>query len=55
MGQHDPLIKEALITIIERDFIKCLPNDKKEQSLSKNNKGMSLERKTNGTYPRDSK
>ena len=43
MGQHDPLIKEALITIIERDFIRCLPNDKKEKSLSKNNKGMSLE------------
>jgi len=31
MGQHDPLIKDALMTIIERgDFIKPLPNDKKE-------------------------
>lgn len=40
MGQHDPLIKDALMTIIERgDFIKSLPNDKKEQSLD-NNKGM---------------
>lgn len=28
MGQHDPLIKDALITICERgDFIKCLSND----------------------------
>ncbi len=38
MGQHEPLIKDALITIIERDFIKLLPNDKKEQSTS--NKGI---------------
>ena len=42
MGQHDPLMKDALMTIIERgDFIKSLPNDKKEQSPSKSNKGMS--------------
>ena len=42
MGQHDPLMKDALMTIIERgDFIKSLPNDKKEQSTSKSNKGMS--------------
>jgi phosphoenolpyruvate synthase/pyruvate phosphate dikinase len=41
MGQHDPLIKDALMTIIERDFIKCLPNDKKEQGLGKNSKTMS--------------
>jgi rifampicin phosphotransferase len=40
-GQFDPLIKDALMTIIERDFIKLLPNDKKEQSPSKSNKGMS--------------
>lgn len=41
MGQHDPLIKDALITIIDRrDFIKSLPNDKKDQSPSKSNKGM---------------
>ncbi len=39
MGQHDPLIKDALMTIIERgDFIKSLPNDKKE--LSSSNKGV---------------
>ncbi|MCM0651000.1 phosphoenolpyruvate synthase [Clostridium swellfunianum] len=37
MGQHDPLIKDALMTIIERDFIKCLPDDKEQQSDHKNN------------------
>lgn len=42
MGQHDPLIKDALITIIERgDFIKSLPNDKQEQSSGKSNKSVS--------------
>ncbi|MEG0774228.1 phosphoenolpyruvate synthase [Clostridium sp.] len=38
MGQHDPLLKDALMTIIERDFIKCLPNGKEEQSERKSNK-----------------
>ncbi|GHI00321.1 phosphoenolpyruvate synthase [Neobacillus kokaensis] len=42
MGQHDPLMKEALITIIERrDFIKSLTNDKQEQSSGKSNKSVS--------------
>lgn len=42
MGQHDPLIKDALITIIERgDFIKSLPDNKNEQSYGKNTKRMS--------------
>ena len=40
MGQHDPLMKDALMTIIERDFIKLLPNDKKEQG-DKSSKDMS--------------
>lgn len=40
MGQHDPLLKDALMTIIDRDFIKPLPNDKKETSPSKSNKAM---------------
>ncbi|MFE8597364.1 phosphoenolpyruvate synthase [Archangium violaceum] len=40
MGKHDPLIKDAVMTIIERrDFIKSSPDDKKEQGSSKNNKG----------------
>lgn len=42
MGQHDPLMKDALMTIIERgDFIKSLPDDKKEQNPTKNNKSVS--------------
>ncbi|WJE83174.1 phosphoenolpyruvate synthase [Bacillus sp. DX3.1] len=42
MGQHDPLMKDALMTIIERgDFIKSLPNDKQEQSSGKSNKSLS--------------
>jgi rifampicin phosphotransferase len=41
-GQHDPLIKDALMTILERgDFIKSLPDDKKEQRPGKSNKGAS--------------
>ncbi len=38
MGQHDPLMKDALLTIIERDFIKMLPNDKKELNPIKSSK-----------------
>ncbi|QDS33409.1 phosphoenolpyruvate synthase [Brevibacillus brevis] len=42
LGQSDPLIKDALMTVIERgDFIQSLPIDKKEQSHGKSNKGMS--------------
>lgn len=38
MGQHDPLMKDALTSIIERgDFIKSLSND---QSSGKSNKGV---------------
>ncbi|TDF90519.1 phosphoenolpyruvate synthase [Paenibacillus piri] len=37
----DPLIKGAIMTIIERDFIKLLPNDQTELSPDKSNKGMS--------------
>ena len=43
LGKSDPLIKDALTTIIERgDFIKSLPDDKKEQGPGKSNKGRSL-------------
>lgn len=36
MGQHDPLMKDALMTILDRkDFIKSIPN-KQEQSSNKN-------------------
>ncbi|MBN7773580.1 phosphoenolpyruvate synthase [Clostridium aminobutyricum] len=34
-GHGDPLTKDALITLITRDFIKLLPNDKEEQDTNK--------------------
>lgn len=41
LGESDPLIKDALMNIIERgDFIKVLPNDKKEISSKKRNNSM---------------
>ncbi|KRF59673.1 phosphoenolpyruvate synthase [Bacillus sp. Soil745] len=41
MGQHDPLMKDALINIIERgDFIKSVTIDKQEQSSGKSNKSV---------------
>lgn len=43
LGQSDPLIKDALMTIIEReDFIKLSPDGKKVPSPSKSNKGISF-------------
>ncbi len=43
MGQHDPLMKDALMTIIERgDFIQSLPDDKQEKTPGKSNQGRSL-------------
>ncbi|UOK56604.1 phosphoenolpyruvate synthase [Bacillus sp. OVS6] len=42
MGQHDLLMKDALMTIVEReDFIKSSPDDEKVPSPSKSNKGIS--------------
>jgi len=42
MGQHDPLIKDALITITERaDFIKSLPDDGESPLIVKSTKGLS--------------
>ncbi|MFC5468217.1 phosphoenolpyruvate synthase [Cohnella suwonensis] len=41
LGKSDPLIKDALMTIIERgDFLKSLPSDEKEKSPGKGNKVM---------------
>ncbi|WNQ14034.1 phosphoenolpyruvate synthase [Paenibacillus aurantius] len=38
LGKSDPLIKDALTTVIEREnFIKPIPDDKKEQSNGKSN------------------
>lgn len=36
--QLEPLTQDAIMTIIERDFIKCLPNDEKEQSSGNSDK-----------------
>ncbi len=42
LGQSDPLIKDALMTIVERDdFIKSSPDGEKVPSPSKSNKGIS--------------
>lgn len=41
MGQHDPLIKDALTNIVERgDFVKSFPDDEKGPALLKSHKGM---------------
>ena len=41
LGHSDPLIKDALITIIEQDFIKLDPNDKSQPWPIKSHEGMS--------------
>jgi rifampicin phosphotransferase len=42
MGQHDPLIKDALVTILERgDFTHWSPDDKEAPNASKSNKSPS--------------
>lgn len=41
MRQLEPLTEDAVTTIIERDFIKCLPSDKNEQNDLKSNKNSS--------------
>jgi rifampicin phosphotransferase len=38
IGGSEPLIKDALMTIIERDFIKTIPENKNDQSPGKTNK-----------------
>ncbi|HEY4147319.1 MAG TPA: phosphoenolpyruvate synthase [Chitinophagaceae bacterium] len=43
LGQSDPLIKDALTTIVERgDFIKMIPGDKKEPGPGKSHKPASF-------------
>ncbi|MEK5143268.1 phosphoenolpyruvate synthase [Paenibacillus sp. FSL M7-0134] len=41
LGQSDPLIKDAFMTLIERDFIKLLPDDRTERSPGNISKGRS--------------
>lgn len=43
MGQHDPLMKDALATIVERgNFVNTLPEDGKAQKVNKTNSNSSL-------------
>ncbi len=42
MGQHDPLIKDALMTVVEKDFIKLLPGDGVQPAALKTHKGLSV-------------
>jgi pyruvate,water dikinase len=40
LGKSDPLVKDAVITLLERgDFIKLIPDDQQELSSSQGNKG----------------
>ncbi len=41
MGEHDPLIKDALIAITERNFIKLLPGDSDDPGRLKSSTGKS--------------
>lgn len=41
LGKSDPIIKDALTTIVERDFIKLVPGDKKESGPGKVDKTVS--------------
>ncbi|MDQ1002607.1 phosphoenolpyruvate synthase/pyruvate phosphate dikinase [Neobacillus niacini] len=54
LGHFDPLIKDALQTVIERgDFIKSVPNDVKAPSPSINNSNMLAEIENNPTIVSD--
>ncbi|MEK1829506.1 hypothetical protein AAAC51_11170 [Priestia megaterium] len=52
MGQHDPLMKDALTSILERgDFIKPLPNDQSSGKSKKACRLRSLRHKSKTTRP----
>lgn len=54
MGGHDPLLKDALMTIIERrDFIKPLPNDHKAPGPGRNNTDMPAQIENNPSIVSD--
>ncbi|MEK4435962.1 phosphoenolpyruvate synthase [Paenibacillus sp. FSL K6-2862] len=41
LGKSDPLIKDALMTVIERgDFVKTLPNDNQAENSGRGNRGL---------------
>ncbi|KAA1186554.1 phosphoenolpyruvate synthase [Paenibacillus sp. B2(2019)] len=43
LGKSDPLIKDAFMTLIEREYIKSLPDDRKERSPVNSSKDSSSE------------
>ncbi|MGG2065392.1 phosphoenolpyruvate synthase [Bacillus sp. S14(2024)] len=54
MGQHDPLMKDALMNIIGRgDFIKSLPNDNKAPNPRRGNTDMLAQIETNPSIVSD--
>jgi rifampicin phosphotransferase len=54
MGQHDPLMKEAVMTIVERgDFIKSVPNVNKAPSPKRGNTDMQAQIENNPTIVSD--
>jgi len=54
MEQHDPLMKDALMTVVERgDFIKSVPNDEIAPSPSRNNTDMLAEIENDPTIVTD--
>lgn len=53
MGQHDPLLKDALMTIVERGFIKSIPNDGKIPTPSRNGTDMLAEIENNPSIVSD--
>ncbi|MCP1123811.1 phosphoenolpyruvate synthase [Bacillus sp. 3103sda1] len=54
MGQHDPLMKDALMNIIDRgDFIKSLPNDNKAPNPRRGNTDMLAQIESNPSIVSD--
>lgn len=54
LGRSDPLIRDALITVIERDFIKMLPDDNTASSPIKSNADKMREIENNPSIVPDS-
>ena len=52
-GKSDPLIKAALMTVVEREYIKSLPNNEKVPSSIRNNTDMLAEIENNPTIVTD--
>ena len=52
-GKSDPLIKAALMTVVEREYIKSLPNNEKVPNSIRNNTDMLAEIENNPTIVTD--